>query len=69
MGEGYSLRSLADFASRDYNYEHVGTTVRPEKDKDRIKRFLEVHGKIEDREAHDQLRDDLVEHLWQLHEQ
>ena len=53
----------------DFNYEHVGTRVVPEKDENRIKRFLEVHRKIEDREAHDQLRDDLVEHLWQLHGQ
>jgi len=53
----------------DFNYEHVGTTVTPEKDEDRIKRFLEVHRKIEDRDTHDQLRDDLVEHLWQRHGQ
>ena len=41
----------------------------PEKDENRIKRFLEVHRKIEDRETHDQLRDELVEHLWQRHGQ
>ena len=53
----------------DFNYEHVGTTVTPEKDEDWIKRFLEVHRKIEDRETHDQLHDDLVDHLWQRHGQ
>jgi len=36
-------------------------------DNGRINKFLEVHRKIEDREGHNQLRDDLIEHLWQLH--
>ena len=53
----------------DFVYDHVGTPVEPEQDEDRIYNFLEMHRKIEDPVAHSQLRDDLVEHLWQLHGQ
>jgi len=55
---------------QDFNYETKSNYVaptEPEKDKDRIQKFLEMHRQIEDRAAHQQLRDDLVEHLWQLH--
>ncbi|CAN6295279.1 unnamed protein product, partial [Urochloa humidicola] len=50
----------------DFEYEDMGDRVEPEHNEDRIKTFLEMHRKIEDREAHDQLRDDLIEHLWQI---
>ena len=53
----------------DFVYDHVGTPVEPEQDEDRIYNFLEMHRKIEDPVAHNQLRDDLVEHLWQIHGQ
>jgi len=53
----------------DFVYDHVGTPVEPEQDEDRIYKFLEMHRKIEDPVAHSQLRDDLVEHLWQIHGQ
>jgi len=43
--------------------------VWPQGDNGRINKFLEVHWKIEDREGHNQLWDDLIEHLWQLHGQ
>lgn len=56
----------------DYNYDTEGTRVEevhPEKDKDRIKKFLEVHRQINNREEHNQLCEDLVEHLWEFHDQ
>jgi hypothetical protein len=56
----------------DFNYDTEFTyvpPVQPQRDNDRINKFLEVHRKIEDREGHNQLRDDLIEHLWQLHGQ
>jgi len=53
----------------DFVYDHVGTPVEPKQDEDRIYNFLEMHRKIEDPVAHSQLRDDLVEHLWQIHGQ
>ncbi|CAO2047698.1 unnamed protein product [Urochloa humidicola] len=53
----------------DFVYDHMGKRVEPEKNKDRLLKFLEMHRKIEDREAHEQLRNDLVEHLWQIHGQ
>uniref|UniRef100_A0A0A9ADU3 Uncharacterized protein n=1 Tax=Arundo donax TaxID=35708 RepID=A0A0A9ADU3_ARUDO len=52
---------------KDFHYEEQGTRVRPRKNEDRIKKFLVVYHQIEDRQAHEQLRDDLVEHQWQLH--
>ncbi|CAN6204894.1 unnamed protein product [Urochloa humidicola] len=51
----------------DFRYEYVGKKVRPKKNEDRIKKFLQVHKEIEDQEAHHKLREDLIEHLWQLH--
>ena len=51
----------------NFVYDHVGTPVEPKQDEDRVYNFLEMHRKIEDPVAHSQLRDDLVEHLWQIH--
>lgn len=53
----------------DFDYETVGNymvPVEPEKDKHRIEKILEVLQHFEDKVAHAQLRDDLVEHFWQL---
>ena len=67
------LRLLEDDSSSDEDYDvaaiMLADLVEPEQDEDRIYNFLEMHRKIEDPVAHSQLRDDLVEHLWQLHGQ
>ncbi|TVU11411.1 hypothetical protein EJB05_44996, partial [Eragrostis curvula] len=52
----------------DFIYETEGThvpEVQPQRDEDRLTKFLEVQKKINNREEHHQLREDLVEHLWQ----
>uniref|UniRef100_A0A453CUY8 Uncharacterized protein n=1 Tax=Aegilops tauschii subsp. strangulata TaxID=200361 RepID=A0A453CUY8_AEGTS len=47
-------------------YDNVGTRVHPERNRCRVQAFIEAHREIEDANTHGQLRDDLVEHLWQL---
>uniref|UniRef100_A0A453HUM6 Uncharacterized protein n=1 Tax=Aegilops tauschii subsp. strangulata TaxID=200361 RepID=A0A453HUM6_AEGTS len=47
-------------------YDNVGTRVQPERNPCRVQAFLEAHRQIEDANTHGQLRDDLVEHQWQL---
>ena len=47
-------------------YENVGTRVQPERNPSRRHSFLQAHREIEDAITHGQLRDDLVEHQWQL---
>ncbi len=36
-------------------------------DKHVLEKFLKIHKEIEDQQAHEQLRDDLVKYLWALH--
>jgi hypothetical protein len=47
-------------------YDNVGTRVQPERNSSRVQAFLEAHRQIENEKTHAQLRDDLVEHHWQL---
>ena len=47
-------------------YDNVGTRVQPERNPSRIHAFLQAHRQIEDAITHGRLRDDLVEHHWQL---
>jgi hypothetical protein len=47
-------------------YDNVGTRVQPERNPNRVEAFLEAHHAIENANTHCQLRDDLVEHHWQL---
>jgi hypothetical protein len=51
----------------DYDYEGVGTMVRPRRNEDRTKKFVQVHQEIQDPVSHEQLRDDLLEELWKFH--
>jgi hypothetical protein len=47
-------------------YDNVGTRVQPERNPSRVEAFLQAHREIEDAATHGRLRDDLVEHQWQL---
>ena len=49
----------------NFRYITNGTPVEPEYDTNRILTFLEGHRKIENRQVHTQLQQDLVEHHWQ----
>jgi hypothetical protein len=56
----------------DYDYDQdVGEVLRLEEYQQRdplvLEEFLQIHRKIEDKETHVKLRDDLVEHLWARH--
>ena len=47
-------------------YDNVGTRVQPERNPNRVEAFLEAHRAIENANTHCQLRNDLVEHHWEL---
>ena len=51
----------------EYNYDNVGSRVKPARDVDEITAFLETYQKIENRDTHNQLQYDLIEHWWQLY--
>ena len=48
----------------NFRYITNGTPVEPAYDTDMILAFLEEHCKIENRQVHAQLQQDLVEHHW-----
>ena len=48
-----------------FRYITNGAPVEPEYDINRILSFLERHRKIENRQVHAQLQQDLIEHHWQ----
>ena len=50
-----------------YNYDNVGSRVKPARDTDEINAFLETYQKIENGASHYQFRNNLVEHQWLLH--
>ena len=51
----------------DYNYGNVGSRAKLASDADEINAFLETYLKIEDRDSHNQLQHDLIEHRCQLY--
>lgn len=56
----------------DYDYEQDdGEVLRPEEYQRRdpllLEEFLKIHHEMEDRQTHESLRNNLVEHLWALH--
>ncbi|CAO2038077.1 unnamed protein product [Urochloa humidicola] len=57
----------------DYNYDQDRSrpVLRPEEYQQRnplvLEEFLKIHLEIENKEMHEKLRDDLVEHLWARH--
>jgi hypothetical protein len=56
----------------DFNYHQEGTRELTREDYQNcdplvLEEFLRIHKEIEDRSSHEQLRNDLVEHLWAIH--
>ncbi|XP_052156408.1 uncharacterized protein LOC127774168 [Oryza glaberrima] len=56
----------------DFDYDQEDSEVLRKEEYQRrnkpvLEKFLKIHKEIEDRRVHEQLRDDLVEHLWALH--
>ncbi|XP_024315894.1 uncharacterized protein LOC100825708 [Brachypodium distachyon] len=57
----------------DFEYDQDDTEVLTKADYERrdpllLRKFLAIHRRIQSRHTHDQLRDDLVEHLWARHD-
>ena len=56
---------------RDLNlkffYDNIGRRVKPARNPDEITAFLETCKQRESRDTHQQLREDLIEHQWQLY--
>ena len=53
----------------ELSYDNVGSHVKPARNPDHIRAFLQTYREIEDKDEHNQLPLDLVEHIWQLHGQ
>ena len=52
----------------DFNYDVVGENVKISHDSTpKLKQFIQNYKNIKDQQIHTQLKDDLVEHLWQNH--
>jgi hypothetical protein len=55
----------------DYDQDGPSEVLRPEDYRRRdpfvLNDFLRIHREIEDRTIHEQLRDDLIEHMWARH--
>jgi hypothetical protein len=56
----------------DFNYHQEGMReLTPDDYQDHdpilLEEFLRIHKEIGDRSSHEQLRNDLVEHLWAIH--
>ena len=52
----------------EYNYDNVGSRVKPARDAKEISAFLKTYWKIENRDSHNQFQHDLIEYWWQLYE-
>jgi hypothetical protein len=56
----------------DFHYEGIGQLVRPTQREVRnrtceLHEFMQAHHNIRNMETHNQLKEDLIEHLWQRH--
>uniref|UniRef100_A0A0A9DFV8 Uncharacterized protein n=1 Tax=Arundo donax TaxID=35708 RepID=A0A0A9DFV8_ARUDO len=63
---------IEDERDEDFEYEQEGGEMLAEEDYQQrdplvMQEFLVIHGQIEDRQTHEQLRNDFIEHLWMLH--
>ena len=53
----------------DFNYDVVGENVKSSNDSTpKLEEFIQNYKNIKDQQIHTQLKDDLVEHLWQNHQ-
>ena len=46
----------------EFFYDNIGSRVKPQRNPNRIRAFLETYRQIEDKATHTQLHADLVEH-------
>ena len=51
----------------EFFYDNIGRRVKPARNPDEIAAFLETYKQIEDRDTHQQLCNDLIEHEWNLY--
>ena len=56
----------------NFHYEGIGQLVRPTQREVRnrtheLHEFMQAHHNIRNMETHNQLKEDLIEHLWQRH--
>jgi hypothetical protein len=51
----------------EFFFDNVGTRVKPSRNLDRIKAFLETFWDIENQGTHRQLKEDLIQHHWSRH--
>ncbi|KAI4988210.1 hypothetical protein ZWY2020_029840 [Hordeum vulgare] len=49
----------------EFFYENVGSHVKPARDPNNIRAFLQTYKEIENADTHFQLQKDLIEHHWQ----
>ena len=49
----------------EFFYDNVGSRVKPARDPNCIRAFLQTYKEIENADTHFQLREDLIEHHWQ----
>ena len=49
----------------EFFYDNVGSRVKPARDPNRIRAFLQTYKEIENADTHFQLQEDLIEHHWQ----
>ena len=52
----------------DLIYDNVGKRVKPARNPDSIRAFLQTYREIENKETHCQLKKDLIAHHWHRHE-
>ena len=53
----------------DLVYDNVGKRVKPARNPDAIRAFLQTYREIENKETHCQLQKDLIAHHWHMHGQ
>ena len=53
----------------EFFYDNVGSRVKPARDPNRIRAFLQTYKEIENADTHFQLQEDLIGHHWQRAEQ
>ena len=52
----------------EFFYDNIGSRVKPARNPYHIAAFFETYKQIENHDTHQQLREDFIEHQWQLYE-